>query len=151
MKSFISLACSATLLLSACVFARAQTPAPSQSAADCAEMPALKDRLTRAEARLRDWPQLSRYTEANTKTAAPAKNEQRVVFMGDSITDLWGRPGLGEFFPGKPYINRGISGQTTQQMLIRFRPDVLALRPSVVVILAGTNDLAGNTGPATLA
>jgi acyl-CoA thioesterase I len=70
------------------------------------------------------------------------------VFMGDSITDAWGR-GTGEFFPGKPYVNRGISGQTTPQMLIRFRPDVIALQPKVVVILAGTNDIAGNTGPST--
>jgi lysophospholipase L1-like esterase len=70
--------------------------------------------------------------------------------MGDSITDSWDDPRYGGFFPGKPYVNRGISGQTTPQMLIRFRPDVLALKPEVVVILAGTNDLAGNTGPTTL-
>ncbi len=69
--------------------------------------------------------------------------------MGDSITDAWGRR-YGKFFPGKPYINRGISGQTTPQMLIRFRPDVLAHKPKAVVILAGTNDIAGNTGPMTL-
>jgi len=72
------------------------------------------------------------------------------VFMGDSITDMWAQPQFGGFFPGKPYIDRGISGQTTPQMLVRFRPDVIALRPKVVVILAGTNDLAGNTGPMTL-
>ena len=72
-----------------------------------------------------------------------------MLFMGDSITDNWGRQ-YGKFFPGKPYINRGISGQTTPQMLIRFRPDVIALRPAVVVILAGTNDIAGNTGRTTL-
>src|SRR5436305_4551721 len=70
--------------------------------------------------------------------------------MGDSITDAWVRPEYGGFFPGKPYIDRGISGQTTPQMLIRFRPDVIAMQPKVVVILAGTNDLAGNTGPMTL-
>src|SRR5260370_34132 len=69
--------------------------------------------------------------------------------MGDSITDGWGRR-YGKFFPGKPYINRGISGQTTPQMLIRFHPDVIALKPKVVVILAGTNDISGNTGPSTL-
>jgi len=79
-----------------------------------------------------------------------AESEQRVVFMGDSITDLWVQPRFGGFFPGKPYIGRGISGQTTPQMLVRFRADVIALRPLVVVILAGTNDLAGNTGPITL-
>jgi len=72
-----------------------------------------------------------------------------VVFMGDSITDGWGRQ-YSTFFPGKPYVNRGISGQTTPQMLIRFRPDVIALKPKAVVILAGTNDIAGNTGPMTL-
>ncbi len=79
---------------------------------------------------------------------APAAGDKRVVFMGDSITDAWGHP-VGEFFPGKPYVNRGISGQTTPQMLVRFWPDVIALQPKVVVILAGTNDIAGNTGPTT--
>ena len=97
-----------------------------------------------------DWPNLARYNEDNKKIVPPAKGEQRVVFMGDSITDSWRDPIYGGFFPGKPYIDRGISGQTTPQMLIRFRPDVIALKPRVVVILAGTNDLAGNTGPTTL-
>ena len=97
-----------------------------------------------------DWPNLARYKEDNKKVRPPAKNEQRVVFMGDSITDSWDDEKYGGFFPGKPFINRGISGQTTPQMLIRFRPDVLALKPKVVVILAGTNDIAGNTGPMTL-
>ncbi|HEY2964221.1 MAG TPA: SGNH/GDSL hydrolase family protein [Pyrinomonadaceae bacterium] len=97
-----------------------------------------------------DWPNLARYHDDNTKLAPPAKNEQRVVFMGDSITDSWDNPVYGGFFPGKPYIDRGISGQTTPQMLIRFRRDVIELKPKVVVILAGTNDIAGNTGPTTL-
>ena len=97
-----------------------------------------------------DWPNLGRYSEDNKKVAPPVKNEQRVVFMGDSITDSWADPIYGGFFPGKPYVDRGISGQTTPQMLIRFRPDVIALKPRVVVILAGTNDIAGNTGPTTL-
>jgi lysophospholipase L1-like esterase len=97
--------------------------------------------------RLQDWPQLARYREANAKLTPPAGGEARVVFMGDSITDGWK---LAEYFPGKPYVNRGISGQTTPQMLVRFRPDVLALKPRVVVILAGTNDIAGNTGPMTV-
>ena len=97
-----------------------------------------------------DWPNLARYDKDNKTTAQPAKNEQRVVFMGDSITDSWDNPANGGFFPGKPYINRGISGQTTPQMLIRFRRDVIELKPRVVVILAGTNDIAGNTGPTTL-
>ena len=129
----------------AIVLAQAQTPAP-----DCSELPALKQRLDRVEARLKDWPQLGRYRDANAKLMAPAKDEVRVVFMGDSITDLWDDAGFGGFFPGKPYVNRGISGQTTPQMLIRFRADVLAIRPRAVVILAGTNDIAGNTGPSTL-
>jgi lysophospholipase L1-like esterase len=97
-----------------------------------------------------DWPNLARYNKDNKKVGPPAKSEQRVVFMGDSITDSWDDQRYGGFFPGKPYINRGISGQTTPQMLIRFRPDVIALKPKAVVILAGTNDLAGNTGPTTL-
>jgi lysophospholipase L1-like esterase len=121
-----------------------QTVAPTP---DCAEM---KTRLERAETRLNDWPALARYREDNLKVTSPAKNEQRVVFMGDSITDSWDNPTNGGFFPGKPYVNRGISGQTTPQMLIRFRRDVIELKPKVVVILAGTNDLAGNSGPTTL-
>ena len=98
---------------------------------------------------LADWPNLARYRGANEKLAAPEAEVNRVVFMGDSITDTWGRK-FDKFFPGKPYVGRGISGQTTPQMLIRFRPDVIALKPKVVVILAGTNDIAGNTGPMTL-
>ncbi|MGF1559298.1 MAG: SGNH/GDSL hydrolase family protein [Flavobacteriaceae bacterium] len=96
-----------------------------------------------------DWPDLSRFQEANAQVEVPAEDENRVVFMGNSITIGWlnNRPG---FFEGKPYINRGISGQTTPQMLIRFRQDVIDLQPKVVVILAGTNDIAGNTGPSTL-
>jgi len=97
---------------------------------------------------LEDWPNLKRYRDANAKLPAPA-NGNRVVFMGDSITDLWPKV-AGGFFPGRDYIDRGISGQTTPQMLIRFWPDVIALHPRAVVILAGTNDLAGNTGPQTL-
>ena len=95
-----------------------------------------------------DFGNLARYREANAKLALLSANEDRVVFMGDSITDIWD---LAKFFPGKPYINRGIGGQTTPQMLIRFRPDVIDLEPKVVVILAGTNDIAGNTGPMSLA
>lgn len=102
--------------------------------------------LERAKKTLADWPNLARYAAENAKLA-PA--EGRVVFMGDSITDSWGRRG-GKFWPERPYVNRGISGQTTPQMLIRFRPDVIELGAKVVVILAGTNDIAGNTGPMTL-
>ena len=103
-----------------------------------------------AEERQRnDWAWLARYREANAKLGAPAAGETRVVFIGDSITDAWPRnPEL--FFPGKSYIGRGISGQTTPQMLLRFQQDVVALKPKVVVINAGTNDIAGNTGPSTL-
>jgi lysophospholipase L1-like esterase len=94
-----------------------------------------------------DFGNLARYHEANAKLALLPANEDRVIFMGDSITDIWN---LAKFFPGKPYLNRGIGGQTTPQMLIRFRPDVLDLDPRVVIILAGTNDIAGNTGPMSL-
>ena len=141
------IACTVAVIGLACCMASAQSG--SQAPPDCAEMPALKQRLTGAENRLADWPQLSRYREANTKVVPPVKDEERVVFMGDSITDGWGRQDPSQFFPGKPYINRGISGQTTPQMLVRFRPDVIALNPRAVVILAGTNDIAGNTGPST--
>jgi lysophospholipase L1-like esterase len=106
-----------------------------------------KTRADRLQARLNDFANLARYHDANTKLAPPAKGENRVVFMGDSITDGWK---LNEYFPGQPYINRGISGQTTPQMLLRFRPDVIDLKPKVVVLLAGTNDISGNTGPTTL-
>jgi lysophospholipase L1-like esterase len=96
-----------------------------------------------------DWADLARYREANAELGPPSQGEQRVVFMGNSITDAWAQyfPAM---FPGKPYVGRGISGQTTPQMLVRFRQDVVALKPAVVVILAGTNDIAGNTGPSTL-
>ena len=97
-----------------------------------------------------DWPYLARYREANAQLAAPAPGENRVVFYGNSITEGWA-PLFATQFPGKPYIGRGISGQTTPQMLVRFRQDVIALQPRVVVILAGTNDIAGNTGPSTVA
>jgi lysophospholipase L1-like esterase len=94
-----------------------------------------------------DFGQLARYRDANAALKPPAPGENRVVFFGDSITDLWK---LDEYFPGKPYLNRGIGGQTTPQMLVRFRQDVVDLHPKVVVILAGTNDIAGNTGPMRL-
>jgi lysophospholipase L1-like esterase len=96
-----------------------------------------------------DWANLQRYRQANSKLQAPKPGERRVVFMGNSITESWAEL-FPEMFPGKPYIGRGISAQTTPQMLVRFRQDVIALKPAVVVILAGTNDIAGNTGPSTL-
>ena len=91
-----------------------------------------------------DYGELKRYREANAALGAPKAGENRVVFFGDSITDFWK---LEDSFPGKPYVNRGIGGQTTPQMLVRFRQDVIDLHSKVVVILAGTNDIAGNTGP----
>src|SRR5450755_401985 len=94
-----------------------------------------------------DYGQLKRYRDANAALTPPAAGENRVLFFGDSITDIWK---LADSFPGKPYINRGIGGQTTPQMLVRFRADVIDLQPKVLVILAGTNDIAGNTGPMSL-
>jgi lysophospholipase L1-like esterase len=141
---FRSIACAAVFTLFA-ISTMGQATAPVS--ADCAEM---TTRAERAETRLKDWPALARYHDDNAKDGQPAKTAQRVVFMGDSITDGWDAPTNGGFFPGKPYVDRGISGQTTPQMLIRFRPDVIDLKPKVVLILAGTNDLAGNTGPTTL-
>ena len=94
-----------------------------------------------------DFGGLERFRKADAMLAAPKPGEDRVVFMGDSITEAWK---LEHSFPGKPYINRGISGQTSPQMVLRFRQDVIGLKPSVVVILAGTNDIAENTGPMTL-
>ena len=101
------------------------------------------------EVNAQDWANLKAFQEVNSKLSPPLPNENRVVFMGNSITIGW-KNTLPEFFEGKPYINRGISGQTTPQMLIRFRQDVVELQPKVVVILAGTNDIAGNTGPSTI-
>lgn len=99
---------------------------------------------------LEDWADLRRYRSANATLPPALPGTVRVVFFGDSITDAWGRrENTGSFFPGKSYINRGISGQTTPQMLVRFEQDVVHLHPAVVVILAGTNDIAGNTGPST--
>ena len=134
--------------------ATAAQAAPAQQATppalpSCQELAAAVQAAVRNDVRLSDWPNAARYRDANRTLSAPGPGESRVVFMGDSITDAWPQPRFGEFFPGRPYIGRGISGQTTPQMLIRFRPDVIALRPRVVVILAGTNDIAGNTGPMT--
>ena len=142
---------------------RAQAPAaeappaqnsPSSAEAELAEtksqLAAANLKFLEQQKQLHDWPNLARYREENAHLTPLAGGEKRVVFMGDSITDAWAQPRFGGFFPGKPYVDRGISGQTTPQMLIRFRPDVLALQPKVVVILAGTNDIAGNTGPMTV-
>ena len=106
-----------------------------------------KWRDAKAAALRDDFGELARYRDANAALKPPAPSENRVVFFGDSITDIWR---LDEYFPGKPYVNRGIGGQTTPQMLIRFRQDVIEIHPKAVVILAGTNDIAGNTGPMRL-
>jgi lysophospholipase L1-like esterase len=132
-------------LLAVCVLLLAgtvlvQTPTKRQTV----KPPAKK--AGKVDKHLEDWPDLNRYRAANKRLSAPAPDERRVVFMGDSITEFWD---LARAFPGRPYVNRGISGQTTPQMLLRFRPDVIELKPQAVVILAGTNDIAGNTGPMT--
>jgi len=126
--------------------ASAPAAATDPQPATCPEMASALTRLMGNDLRFRDWPNLARYREPNRLLGGPAASESRVVFMGDSITDSWPQPRFGDFFVGKPYIGRGISGQTTPQMLIRFRPDVIDLKAKVVVILAGTNDIAGNTG-----
>jgi lysophospholipase L1-like esterase len=144
---------------STAVLARAQEDTASTPAAESAAtdpiytMPpaALNaEQVASLQQRLVDWPQLGRYRTENARLPPPRKVESRVVFYGDSITEGWGRSDGTVFFPGKPYVNRGISGQTTAQMLIRFRQDVIDLHPAAVVILAGTNDIAGNTGVSTL-
>jgi acyl-CoA thioesterase I len=103
-----------------------------------------KYRASRIAVYTDDYGQLARYRNSNGALKPPAAGENRVVFFGDSITDIWH---LDESFPGKPYVNRGIGGQTTSQMLVRFRQDVINLQPKAVIILAGTNDIGGNTGP----
>jgi lysophospholipase L1-like esterase len=141
-------------LLATCVFlviaarhAGAQTPATRLRQPDSTR---IKAQLAAEDERLRnDWASLQKFGSVNARLPAPAAAEDRVVFMGNSIFEVWARA-FGTMFPGKPYINRGIGGQTTPQMLVRFRPDVIELKPKVVVILAGTNDIAGNTGPSTL-
>jgi len=145
--------CAALLVLSG--FSRAQQIPPTQEAPkkaqeNCVDLSSLEKKMEALDSPLKDWPELAHCREANAKVAPPAKDEERVVFLGDSITAGWQSPQFGGFFPGKPYIDRGIGGQTTPQMLLRSRPEVIALQPRVVVILAGTNDIAGNTGPMTL-
>jgi acyl-CoA thioesterase I len=115
--------------------------APSASVAE------LEQRLATYRRLLSDWGGLTRYGSEDSELKPPAPGEHRVVFIGDQITETWG--GGAQFFPGKPYLNRGIAGQTSPQMLVRFRQDVVALKPAVVIIQAGTNDIAGMTGPGT--
>jgi lysophospholipase L1-like esterase len=133
----------AVLLL--CVVSSAQQPAPSIPATGSPDLD--QYRASRIAIYTDDFGELKRYRTANAALAAPAPHENRVVFVGDSITDYWK---LADYFPARPYaiVNRGIDGQTTPQMLVRFRQDVIALQPAVLVVLAGTNDVAGVTGPA---
>jgi len=135
------------LALSALAQQQPAQPAPQMQTKPTGAERLKQWRLTRLPVLMDDFGELARYRDANAALRPPAPGENRVVFFGDSITDRWK---LDEYFPGKPYINRGISGQTTPQMLIRFRPDVIDLHPKVVVILSGTNDIAGNTGPMRL-
>jgi lysophospholipase L1-like esterase len=129
--------------------AEAQTAqAPPPPVPDCPDVARAVRDMMNNDARVRDWPNLTRYRQANGDLARSG-DAVPVVFLGDSITDRWDDEGSGGFFPGKHYVNRGIGGQTTPQMLIRLRPDVLSHHPKVMVLLAGTNDIAGNTGPMT--
>ena len=120
----------------------AQTPDPAKTIAELERELAAHIRL------LSDWGGLTRYGSENAELGPPAPGADRVVFLGDEITEMWGG-GKAKFFPGKPFLNRGISHQTTPQMLVRFRQDVISLKPKVVVIQAGSSDLAGYAGPAT--
>lgn len=131
------------LALTCAVSAIGQTVSPTPTPDP---LTAEKQRADRLQSRLNDFAQLARYAKANAEVQPPANGENRVVFLGDSITDGWK---LAEYFPNQPYINRGISGQTTPQMLIRMQPDVIAHKPKVMVLLAGTNDISANTGPVT--
>jgi lysophospholipase L1-like esterase len=116
---------------------RAQVAAPATDTATPKQIAAMW-------AKLADWPQLGYYREANAALPPAAAGEDRVVFYGASVAEYWGKRGS-MFFPGKPYINRGIGGQTSAQMLVRFRQDVINLHPAAIVILEGTNDISGNT------
>jgi len=120
-------------------------PASAPAASPTADSAAL---LATLQKKLLDFPQLAYYRDRNAQLAPPAPGERRVVFFGDSITEGWGRH-WNDYFAGKPYIERGISGQTTEQMVLRFHQDVVDLHPSAVILLAGTNDVAQNTGPMT--
>jgi len=135
-----------TFLLSLSVTAPAQQPAPqTPPRIPSTAFPGLDQyRGSRIAIYTDDFGELKRHRNADAALGPPAPGENRVVFVGDSITDYWK---LADYFPGKPYINRGIDGQTTSQMLVRFRQDVIDLHPSVLVVLAGTNDVAGVTGP----
>src|SRR5436190_11458716 len=145
-----------SLIVISCASIQAQQPLASQGAPQPAAQPLTVTipstgftgldhyRASKIKIYMNDFGELARYRDANAALPPPAAGENRVVFFGDSITDIWH---LDYSFPGKPYINRGIGGQTTSQMLVRFRQDVINLQPKAIVILAGTNDIAGNSGP----
>jgi lysophospholipase L1-like esterase len=149
----------AALLASTSLFAQEPGVKPETNAPAAAPAPATAPKLTASghpdndfwrehdRQMLFDFPLLARFKQTDAQLGPPATGENRVVFMGDSITEGWH---LDQSFPGKPYVNRGISGQTTPQMLLRFHQDVVNLKPKAVVILAGINDIAGNTGPMAL-
>jgi len=143
--SHASLLCAVSVLLATAL----PTAVPLAAQTSGSTAPTSTRRNTQEDRLRTDWAYLARYREDNARLGPPRAGERRVVFYGNSITEGWARY-FDAMFPAKPYVDRGISGQTTPQMLVRFRQDVIALRPAVVVILAGTNDLAGNTGPATL-
>jgi acyl-CoA thioesterase I len=157
---FCSLLFLADLVLIPAAFSQETPPAPAQNQKPAEPPPAAEPLTPYQQSQLQrtfnDWPFLAKYREADKSLNPPSPGETRVVFMGDSITEGWGlkatatTPDRGQFFPGKPYINRGISGQTTPQMLVRFRQDVIDLTPKVVVLLGGINDIAENTGKESL-
>ena len=140
------LCCAAILAYWTASAVRAADRGFGQAASDAVAV--LEQRLASYRRLLSDWGGLTRYGSEDSEIKPPADGENRVVFIGDQITESWGKSGA-RFFPGRPYFNRGIGGQTPPQMLVRFRQDVIALKPKVVVIQAGTNDIAGLTGPGT--
>ena len=146
-RRLVSIALPLVFVLASAIHAAAQpAPASPPPVPDCPDVAQAMRDLMAQDARLRDWPNLARYRMANDELKRSGEAVP-VVFLGDSITDRWDDEGQGGFFPGKHYMDRGIGGQTTPQMLVRLRPDVLAHHPKVIVLLGGTNDIAGNTGP----
>jgi lysophospholipase L1-like esterase len=144
MKLFLRWAVRLSFLAFLTLSAFTQTTPQTQTVIPSTGYPRLDEyRASRIAIYTDDFGELKRYREADAALGPPAEGENRVVFLGDSITDYWK---LADYFPGKAYINRGIDGQTTSQMLVRFRQDVLNLHPRVLVVLAGTNDVAGVTG-----
>ena len=137
-----SIASAAVLALVVASIVRAGQASQAPTAAD------LQQRLAACAHALRDWAGLNRYGSDNAELPGPAADAARVVFFGDQITEAWGRSAA-QFFPGRPYVNRGINGQTTAQMLVRFRQDVVALKPKAVIIQGGSNDIASLFTPGT--